>query len=105
VVDRVVARVHVVRAESTPDDRETGSDLAAEAAESLRALRRHSVSSVPLRREGVTGLALSSAFLVDRNNWRTFVSATDEQKSLHRMLQFKVTGPWAPYDFVNMQFG
>ena len=105
VEDRVVARVHVVRAESTPDDREAGSDLAAEAAESLRALRRHAVSSVPLRREEVTGLALSSAFLVDRSGWRPFAAAADEQQTEHRMLQFKVTGPWAPYDFVNMQFG
>jgi hypothetical protein len=105
VEDRVAARVHVVRAESTPDDRETGSDLAAAAAESLRALRRNSVSSVPLRREEVTGLALSSAFLIDRNAWRTFLTATEEQQSAHRMLQFTVSGPWAPYDFVTMQFG
>jgi len=97
--------VHVVRAESTPEDRETGSDLAAEAAESLRALRRHAVSSVPLRREEVTGLALSSAFLIDRSAWAPFVGAAKEQESEHRLLQFKVSGPWAPYDFVNMQFG
>jgi hypothetical protein len=105
VEERLVARVHVVRAESTEDDRETGSDLAAEAAESLRALRRHSVSSVPLRREEVTGLALSSAFLIEQNSWKTFIGAADEQQSAHRMLQFTVSGPWAPYDFVNMQFG
>jgi hypothetical protein len=105
VEDRVAARVHVVRAESTEDDREAGSDLAAEAAESLRALRRHSVSSVPLRREEVTGLALSSAFLIDRTAWRTFITAAEEQESTHQMLQFSVSGPWAPYDFVNMQFG
>lgn len=105
VEDRVAARVHVVRAESSEDDRETGSDLAAEAAESLRALRRHSVSSVPLRREEITGLALSSAFLIDRTAWRTFITAAEEQESTHQMLQFSVSGPWAPYDFVNMQFG
>jgi hypothetical protein len=105
VEDRVAARVHVVRAESAPDERETGSDLAAEAAESLRALRRQAVSTIPLRRESVTGLALSSAFLIERTAWRTFVSATDEQRSAHHMLQFNVSGPWAPYDFINMQFG
>jgi hypothetical protein len=105
VEDRAVARVHVVRAEGTPDDRETGSDLAAEAAESLRVLRRHSISSVPLRREEVTGLALSSAFLVDKKAWGAFIGATEEQQSTHRKLQFTVSGPWAPYDFVNMQFG
>src|SRR5215212_10173906 len=64
VEDRMVARVHVVRADAKGDDREAGSDLAAAAAESLRALRRFGVSAVPRRREQVTGLALSSAFLV-----------------------------------------
>jgi hypothetical protein len=105
VEDRMVARVHVVRAGATSDDLEAGSDLAAAAAESLRALRRHAVSAVPLRREEVTGLALSSAFLVDRSSWKAFLAAADEQRSAHHMLQFTVSGPWAPYDFVHMQFG
>ena len=66
VDERAVARVHVVRADGESDDLEAGSDVAAAAAESLRALRRHAVAAVPLRLEEVTGLALSSAFLVDR---------------------------------------
>ncbi len=105
VEDRMVARVHVVRAGASSDDREAGSDLAAAAAESMRALRRHAVSAVPLRREEVTGLALSSAFLVDRSSWKAFLAAADEQQSAHHLLQFTVSGPWAPYDFVHMQFG
>jgi len=105
VEDRMVARVHIVRAGGSSDDREAGSDLAAAAAESMRALRRHAVSAVPLRREEVTGLALSSAFLVDRSSWKAFLAAAEEQQSAHHLLQFTVSGPWAPYDFVNMQFG
>jgi hypothetical protein len=105
VEDRQVARVHVVRAKADADDREAGSDLAAAAAESLRALRRYAISAVPLRLEEVTGLALSSAFLVDRSAWKAFLAAAEEQQSAHRLLQFTVSGPWAPYDFVNMQFG
>jgi hypothetical protein len=105
VEDRAVARVHVVRADGSHDDREAGSDLAAAAAESLRALRRHAVAAVPLRLEEVTGLALSSAFLVERSGWKTFLGATDEQQSAHHLLKFTVSGPWAPYDFVHMQFG
>jgi hypothetical protein len=105
VDDRAVARVHVVRAEGSNDDLEAGSDVAAAAAESLRALRRHAVAAVPLRLEEVTGLALSSAFLVDRSGWKAFLSATDEQQSAHHLLRFNVSGPWAPYDFVHMQFG
>jgi hypothetical protein len=105
VDERAVARVHVVRAEGESDDLEAGSDVAAAAAESLRALRRHAVAAVPLRLEEVTGLALSSAFLVDRSTWKAFLAAVDEQKSAHHLLRFTVSGPWAPYDFVHMQFG
>ena len=67
VDERAVARVHVVRAEGESEELEAGSDLAAAAAESLRALRRHAVAAVPLRLEEITGLALSSAFLVERD--------------------------------------
>ena len=105
VDDRAVARVHVVRAEGPSEDLEAGSDVAAAAAESLRALRRHAVAAVPLRLEEVTGLALSSAFLVERSAWKAFLSAVDEQQSAHHLLKFAVSGPWAPYDFVHMQFG
>lgn len=105
VEDRAVARVHVVRAEASTDDREAGTDLAAAAAESLRALRRYAVAAVPLRLEEVTGLALSSAFLVDRSAWKAFLAATDEQQAAYHLLKFSVSGPWAPYDFVHMQFG
>jgi hypothetical protein len=105
VEDRAVARVHILRADGKPDELEAGSDLAAAAAESLRALRRKAAASVPLRLEEVTGLALSAAFLVDRELWREFQVAVDEQRDAHQRLQFDVTGPWAPYDFVRMQFG
>ena len=105
VADRAAARVHVVRAEGSKDDLEAGSDLAAAAADSLRVLRRHAAAAVPLRLEEVTGLALSSAFLVDRANWKTFLAATEEQQAEHQLLFFNVSGPWAPYDFVHMQFG
>ena len=105
VDDRAVARVHIVRADAQNEDLEAGSDVAAAAAESLRALRRYAVAAVPLRLEEVTGLALSSAFLVERSGWKGFITAADEQPSAHHLLKFSVSGPWAPYDFVHMQFG
>ena len=105
VEDRAVARVHIVRADGRPDELEAGSDLAAAAAESLRALRRKSVASVTLSLETVTGLTLSAAFLVERDLWSDFNRAVDEQRDAHNRLSFGVTGPWAPYDFVRMQFG
>jgi hypothetical protein len=105
VEDRAVARVHAVRADGKNQESEAGSDLAAAAAESFRALRRRAVATVPLRHEEVTGLTLSGAFLVERDLWKDFLSAIDEQRDAHHLLQFDVTGPWAPYDFVRMQFG
>jgi hypothetical protein len=105
VDDRAVARVHILRADGRPDEVEAGSDLAAAATEALRALRRRAVASVPLRLEAVTGLALSAAFLVERDLWKEFIAGVDEQRDAHNRLRFDLTGPWAPYDFVRMQFG
>jgi hypothetical protein len=104
VDDRAVARVHVVRADGKPADLEAGSDLAAAAAESVRALRRRAVATLPLRLEEVTGLVLSSAFLVEQDLWKQFLAAVAEQQEAHHLMRFDVTGPWAPYDFVRMQF-
>ena len=105
VEDREVARVHIVRADGRSDELEAGSDLAAAAAESFRALRRRAVAAVPLRLEEVTGLVLSAAFLVERDLWKEFSNAVEEQQDAHHLLRFDLTGPWAPYDFVRMQFG
>jgi hypothetical protein len=105
VDDRVVARVHTEREGGKDEEREAGADLAAAAAEAFRALRRRAVAAVPLRLEKVTGLVLSAAFLVDKELWKEFVAAVDEQRETHHMLRFDLTGPWAPYDFVRMQFG
>jgi len=105
VEDREVARVHIVRADGKGADLEVGSDLAAAAAESFRALRRRAVAAVPLRLEEITGLVLSAAFLVERDLWKEFIHAVGEQQDAHGVLRFNVTGPWAPYDFVRMQFG
>jgi hypothetical protein len=105
VDDRAVARLHVVRADGKDDESEAGSDLAAAAAEAIRALRRHAVASVPLRHEEVTGLVLSAAFLVERELWKEFQRAVEDQHDAHHLLRFDVTGPWPAYDFVRMQFG
>jgi hypothetical protein len=104
VDDRAVARVHIVRADGKDDDAEAGSDLAAAAAEAVRALRRRAVAALPLRLEEVTGLVLSASFLVERELWKEFLVGIAEQADAHHLMRFDVTGPWAPYDFVRMQF-
>jgi hypothetical protein len=102
VDNRVVGRVHVWRP-GAPDERETGSDLAAAAAESLRVLRRAAVTTVPLRVEKITGIVLSAAFLVEQDLWNEFATAVEDQAKTAPNLRFELTGPWPPYDFVQMQ--
>ncbi len=104
VDNRVVGRVHVWRSGAV-EDRETGSDLATAAAESLRALRRSAVTTVPLRAEKMTGIVLSAAFLVEQDLWKEFASEVEEQGKRAPNLRFELTGPWPPYDFVQMQLG
>lgn len=105
VEDRAVARVHVGRDNGREGERETGSDVAAAAAESLRLLRRHAVVAVPLKSEQITGIVLSSAFLIDRELWEDFVAAVDDQRRRNPGLAMDLSGPWPPFDFVRMQFG
>jgi hypothetical protein len=105
VEDRAVARVHVGRVDGKVADRETGSEVAAAAADSLRLLRRHAVVAVPLKSEQVTGIVLSSAFLVDKELWDDFVAAVDDQRRRSPGLALDLSGPWPPFDFVRMQFG
>src|SRR5215213_4721775 len=104
VDDRVVGRVHVWRP-GDASEREVGSDLAAAAADALRDLRRSAVATVPLRTEQLTGIVLSAAFLVEQELWKDFASKVEEQGSRAPNIRLELTGPWPPYDFVQMQFG
>jgi hypothetical protein len=105
VEDRFASRVHITRAMGRESDKEAGSDLAAVAAEVTRSLRRHAVSTVPLRAEEVTGIVLSAAYLVERDLWEEFSDSVDDQRERHRSVKIELTGPWPPYDFVRFQFG
>ena len=103
VEDRGVARVHVRRGDGKADD--AGVDLAAAAAEAFRMLRRQSVAAVPLKSEHLTGIVLSSAFLLDKELWNDFVAAVEDQRKRNERLAFDISGPWPPFDFIRMQFG
>jgi hypothetical protein len=104
VDDRVVGRVHVWRPSKLGDE-EAGSDLAAVAAETLRELRRSAVATIPLRVEQITGIVLSAAFLVEQELWKDFASKVEETRARVPNVRLELTGPWPPYDFVQMQFG
>ena len=63
------------------------------------------MASVPLTIEQITGIALSGAFLVEQELFKEFERGVAEVKATHPKLSIQLTGPWAPYDFVRMQFG
>jgi hypothetical protein len=105
VTDRAAMRVHVQRAGGSKDDAEAGSDLAEAAGIVFRELRRRAVASVPLTIEQITGISLSGAFLVERELFKEFERGVAEVRSNQPKLAIHMTGPWATYDFVRMQFG
>jgi hypothetical protein len=60
---------------------------------------------VPLRVERITGLVLSAAYLVEQDQWKEFAAQVEEQGRRAPNFRFELTGPWPPYDFVQMQIG
>ena len=79
-------------------------DVTAKSAEIFRQLRQHSAASVTLKPQEA-GRSASAAFLVERDRWPTFTELVNAEARQHPELVFDQTGPWPPYDFVNMQFG
>ncbi len=104
VENRVAARVHISRPGANAAA-PTGADLDVVAAESLRILRGSAVATLPLRADRPSGIVLSAAFLVEQELWKQFVGEVDAQAKLATGVRFELTGPWPPYDFVQMQLG
>jgi Gas vesicle synthesis protein GvpL/GvpF len=104
VDDRAGARVHIVRLDGSHAAPDASIDLATAAAECMRVLRRQAVAGLPLRTEHLTGLVLSSAFLVERDAWNDFAGAVRRVAAEHAGFRVELTGPWPPYDFVRIEF-
>jgi gas vesicle protein GvpL/GvpF len=96
---------------STQANREVGDtqkSVAALAAESLRLLRGHASATVtlaPAEGDEEDAIVARASFLVDTEQWQTFEEAVSAEAKRQKALDFRVTGPWPPYDFVRMQFG
>ena len=89
-------RLHLELADSVEPDLaavELGTHLYTE-------LRRFARAAIPFPREEKR--LLSAAFLVDRSTWIEFVERSDDLANTHPEINFDVTGPWPPYDFVRM---
>jgi hypothetical protein len=82
--------------------------LAGLAAESLRLLRAQAAATVTLPRtdgDEEDDVVARASFLVDTQRWQAFNDAVSKEAARQTSLDFAVTGPWPPYDFVRMQFG
>ncbi|MEA2761933.1 MAG: hypothetical protein QOD47_1217 [Gemmatimonadaceae bacterium] len=101
------ARVSITTQGDKKDSDEQKS-LAALAAESLRLLRSQAAATVTLPRadgDEEDGVVAKASFLIDGQRWQSFKDVVSKEAQRQGTLDFKVTGPWPPYDFVRMQFG
>jgi len=117
VEGRVGARVYVrdrpgeggSAPRSTVQTVEMATDLETIAAGSFRVLRRHAAASVSARPGGgddaASQMTVAASFLVDRERWQVFADVVAEEGRRTPDLEYELTGPWPPYDFVRMQFG
>lgn len=88
------------------ESKETGKQLQATAAHSMRVLRGQSAATVVLPLpEGETTIVAQASFLVDTERWNMFSDLVAKEDARETSLDFRISGPWPPYDFVRMQFG
>ncbi len=106
------ARVTITRTATTdaPDAtseeiKERLKQLAAVASDSLRVLRGQATAtiSLPVSDDDTTVVARAS-FLVDMERWGLFTELVAKEDQRHTDLDFRLSGPWPPYDFVRMEF-
>ena len=64
-------------------------------------LRR--ISSAAMTFQHAAGRVLSAAYLVERAQSEAFRDRVDELARLNSALELDLTGPWPPYDFVQMK--
>ena len=102
VEGRVGARLHVTRRGAETNEK---LDVPGVAAEIFRALRPHASASVTLKPRDGSSRSASAAFLIERAQWDGFLDVINQEARQHPELVVSRTGPWPPYDFVNMQFG
>ena len=106
VEGHAAARVSVTAPGNHADD--SGKSLAALAAESLRLLRSQAAATVTLPKadgDEEVGVVARASFLIDTQRWQAFTDTVAKEAERQASLDFEVTGPWPPYDFVRMQFG
>lgn len=98
------ARV-TIRLRETPAKDETIREWHLMATEIMRTLRGNAsgltIIASPADDESTIG---KGSFLIERDRWGAFESGMQAEGRRHPSLEFVMTGPWPPYDFVKMQF-
>ena len=106
VEGHAAARVSITT-QGRQDDFDSQKSFAALAAESLRLLRSQAAATVTLPKadgDDEDGVVARASFLIDSQRWQTFKDTVSKEAQRQTALDFRVTGPWPPYDFVRMQF-
>lgn len=86
--------------------KESAKQLLATASQSMRVLRGHAAATVSLPAiEGETTVVAQASFLVELDRWTAFAELVEKEDQRQTALDFHLSGPWPPYDFVKMQFG
>jgi hypothetical protein len=86
--------------------KESAKQLVATASQSMRVLRGHAAATVVLPAiEGETTIVAQASFLVELDHWTAFAELVEKEDQRQTALDFHLSGPWPPYDFVRMQFG
>ena len=86
--------------------KESSKQLLGTASQSMRVLRGQASATVALPlMEGETSVIAQASFLVDLERWAAFADLVSKEDERQTALDFHLSGPWPPYDFVRMQFG
>jgi hypothetical protein len=86
--------------------KETAKQLVATASQSMRTLRGQAAATVTLPPdEEETSVVAQASFLVELDHWNAFADLVAKEDQRQTALDFHLSGPWPPYDFVKMQFG
>ena len=85
---------------------ESAKQLVEAAAQSMRILRGQAAATISLPvPDDETSIIAQASFLVDLEHWHDFADLVRKEDERHTALDFHLSGPWPPYDFVKMQFG
>lgn len=96
----------VLAASGAPKNDEATKKFQTLASEALREFRKTSAATMShSTEESGDGVIAKASFLVETDKWDEFARAVEAAAKQHREFDFRLTGPWPPYDFVQMQFG